>query len=87
MDRPAFGIPSFSTDVDLWLEGAWGRWPLRQVGDQFIIADRPGDLPEGRADIVISVDGKEFRHAVRLPEGMTATQTRTPVLPDDGVPF
>lgn len=87
MDRPAFGIPPFSTDVGLWLEGSWGRWPLRQVCDTFLIAEEPRQLPEVSGDIVISIDGQVFRRRVRLPEGMKPTHIETPIGPDDDIPF
>ncbi|MEM9754219.1 MAG: hypothetical protein AAF916_12675 [Planctomycetota bacterium] len=87
MDGHAFAITPFSTQVDLWLEGTWGRQPLRQVADTYVIGHAEFAVPPGSAEVVISVDGKLFRHPVRLPEGYRVGQERTPILPDDDIPI
>ena len=44
--------------------------PIAQMGPDFLILDEPIDHPPCVADVVLSVDGKEKRWTVRLPEGI-----------------
>ncbi len=87
MTTGAFGSTPFSAVVDLWLDCGQDRLPLSQVGQSFIIAQSPRDLPAGTiGTVVVSVDGREHRRHVRLIEGMAETDPEAAVVPDQ-VPF
>lgn len=52
--------------------------PIAQMGPDFLILDEPVDHPPCVADVVLSVDGKEERWSVRLPEGIQRNRRRVP---------
>jgi len=49
---------------------------IAQMGPGFLILDQPVDHAPSDAHVVLSVDGREQRWAVRLPEGIRAAQKR-----------
>lgn len=87
MSQTPFGITPFSTRVELWLEGEFGRVTLAQTGPTFVIAASPRSLAPCKAVVVVSIDGKPFSRPVRLANGMSETDPRAMVLADDGLPF
>jgi hypothetical protein len=50
--------------------------PVRQMGPDFVLVDSSADVPPGDATIALSVDGKERRWRVRLPEGVSKESDR-----------
>lgn len=60
---------------------------MRQVGDTFIMGDAEFAVAPGSAEVVVSIDGRVFRHPVHLPEGYRPGQERTPIAPDDDIPI
>ncbi|MEX2543879.1 MAG: hypothetical protein WD316_02010 [Phycisphaeraceae bacterium] len=83
MAQGAFGVNSFSTVVDLWLDCEQGRVPLSHVGSTSVIAASPRDLPACRARVVVSVDGREFVRAVTLIDGMSRAESEARVVADE----
>jgi len=43
---------------------------IGQLGPDFLILDDPADCPPADAEIALSVDGRERRWTVRLPDGV-----------------
>jgi hypothetical protein len=56
-------------------------WAISHLGPDFLILAQPVDHPPAQAEIVMSVDGKQCRWAVRLPAGLSAASRRTDILP------
>jgi hypothetical protein len=54
---------------------------ISHLGPDYLIVTEPIDHPPARAEIVMSVDGKQSRWAVQLPAGLSATSRRTNILP------
>jgi len=54
--------------------------PIAQLGPDFLILREPAECPPSKAEITLTVDGKEERWPVRLPEGIQPDHTRIPVL-------
>lgn len=56
--------------IRLWLEVTGETYQLAQVGNTFVIPKAPCDLPaDTEAVLCISVDGRERKRAIRLPDG------------------
>ncbi len=49
---------------------------IGQMGPDFLLLDNPIDHPPAEATIVLSVDGRERRWPVRLPEGLAVGRQR-----------
>lgn len=52
--------------------------PIAQMGPDFLVLDRPAEHPPCVADVLLSVDGREQRWSVRLPEGIRPESKRVP---------
>ncbi len=52
---------------------------IAQLGPQFLMLDQPIENPPADAEILMSVDGKEERWRVHLPDGISATAPTTPI--------
>jgi hypothetical protein len=52
-----------------------------QLGPDFLILDDPADHPPAEAEITLSVDGRQRRWTVRLPDGIAAGQLETRIAP------
>jgi hypothetical protein len=50
---------------------------IGQLGPDFLILDDPADCPPAEGEIALSVDGRERRWRVRLPDGVTAGKSET----------
>ena len=72
---------SYSADVQLHLLWDGGRVELAQIGPSFILADRPQDIPPCDAVILMHVDDSQRRWHVRLPFGMSKSNSRTATRP------
>jgi hypothetical protein len=46
--------------------------PIAQLGPDFIILEKSADHPPAEAEIRLSIDGRERRWKVFLPDGLTA---------------
>jgi hypothetical protein len=69
----------FSAHVRIHLHVNGQVFKIGQLGPDFIILDNPADQPPGEAEIAMSIDGRERRWPVRLPDGVRAgmVETRT----------
>lgn len=63
--------PAYSSNVRLWLDCAYGIVPLSQTGGTFVVSVEPRQVPPCEAQIVVSVDGHEYRRPVYLIHGIT----------------
>ena len=52
---------------------------IAQLGPQFLMLDQPIENPPADAEILMSVDGKEDRWRVHLPDGISTTEPTTPI--------
>lgn len=50
---------------------------IAQLGPDFVFLDDPIDHPPAEAEIAMSIDGREKRWKVRLPEGIAADRVVT----------
>lgn len=53
---------------------------ITHLAPDYLILAEPIDLPADRAEIAMSVDGRESRWAVQLPDGVSADSRRTSIL-------
>lgn len=53
--------------------------PVAQMGRDFVLLDQPVNLEPALATMVMQVDGSERRWNVRLPNGISATNTRVQI--------
>ena len=80
MGQAAFGGEAFSTDVDIWIEYGTARIPLCEVGPDFVYAREPRAVPAGEEVIlIISVDGRLYRHRVVLVNGMSGSNPQAAI--------
>jgi hypothetical protein len=57
----------YSPIVSMRLEANGKVWPIAKLGpDHFVPIDR-GEIPAGRGQIIMTVDGQERRWNVRIP--------------------
>lgn len=54
---------------------------ISHLAPDYLILAHPVDHPPTRAEIFMSIDGKERRWAVELPAGLSAAARRTSILP------
>jgi len=52
---------------------------IAQLGPDFLVLAEPAQLAPTTAEIVLQVDGRVSRRAVRLPEGATAADPEVPI--------
>ena len=52
---------------------------IAQLGPRFLMLDQPIEHPPAEAEIQMSIDGKEERWRVRLPDGISRTAPTTPI--------
>ena len=50
---------------------------IGQLGPDFLILDNPADQPPGDGEIAVSIDGRQRRWGVRLPDGVRAGKAET----------
>lgn len=50
---------------------------IGQLGPDFIILDNPADHLPSTAEIVLSIDGRERRWTIALPDGVAADKPET----------
>jgi hypothetical protein len=67
-----------SADVRMTLLLNGHTMSIAQMGPDFLMLDDPVDHPPCVADVILSVDGRESRWAVRLPEGIRRDHKRVP---------
>lgn len=76
---------SYSADVQMHLTVNSRIFSIGQLGPDFLILDAPTDHPPAAGEITFSIDGRERRWTVHLPEGIAAGQVRTRIA--DGPPI
>lgn len=65
-------LTSHSADVDLWIDcGEFGASPLRQVTPRMIVLERSFDAPPCDARLIVSIDGLQTVHRVRVVRGIS----------------
>jgi hypothetical protein len=69
-----------SADVRMELRLNGSVLKISQLGPDFLMLAQPVDHPPAHAEIVMSIDGKQSRWAVRLPAGLSAASRRTDIL-------
>jgi hypothetical protein len=77
---PPSEMSGYSAQVTLDLIHPAGRISLGGVAPDWIMARTPTDLKPCDATLVITIDGKEQRQAVHLPEGMSREKSKTPIV-------
>jgi hypothetical protein len=65
-----------SAQVEMYLIIGGHSLVIRQMGPDFLLVEPAADHPPGEATIVLSVDGRERRWRVRLPEGISKESDR-----------
>jgi hypothetical protein len=53
--------------------------PVCQLGPNFLVLKTPIEHPPGEAEIAMSIDGREDRWRVRLPDGIQAGKRKTAI--------
>jgi hypothetical protein len=53
---------------------------IGQLGPDFLILDDPADHPPSAAEIAFSIDGRERRWTVHLPDGIVAGRPETRIV-------
>jgi hypothetical protein len=76
----------YSAQIDLWLSCEHGEFKLAQVGDTFVLTDRPIGLPKCEAWVHVKVDGQEFKRHVTFG-GMQGDSCEATIFPNDGIPI
>jgi hypothetical protein len=71
--------PGYSADVRMELYVNGDRLPIAQLGPDFLVVKEPIEHPPTDAEIALSIDGQENRWPVRLEQGLSAGQRRTPI--------
>ena len=66
-----------SADVQIYLNVNGFVLPVGQLGPEFLILRESTEHPPVEAEIVMSIDGRERRWNVYLPEGISPDKTRT----------
>lgn len=56
-------------------------WPVAQLGPEFLELRTPLDHPPCEAEITMSIDGRERRWPVQLPQGVQANVWKTSIVP------
>ena len=52
---------------------------IGQLGPDFLILDDPCDHPPSEAEVAVSIDGRERRWRVHLPDGISAANSHTKI--------
>jgi hypothetical protein len=68
----------FSSELSGYLNLHGERFPLGQLGPEYIILRNAAEAPPGRGEIVLYHDGEESRLAVNLPNGISGAISKTP---------
>jgi hypothetical protein len=62
-------VERYSTVADFELIANGQSYSVGQVSSDFIILDKPADIPPCDADLYIRVEGEEMHRRIRLPQG------------------
>lgn len=76
----------YSADIALWMSCKFGEFKLAQVGDTFVLSDRPLDVPKCDAWVYVKVDGREFKRHVTFG-GMQGDCCEATIFPIDSIPI
>jgi len=68
-----------SADVSMSVVVNGRSIPIAQMGPDFLIIRERVEFPPSEGEITLRVDGHEEHWAVKLPEGIRPSETRTPV--------
>jgi hypothetical protein len=68
-----------SADVRILISVNGSVLPVAQLGPDFLTLREPSEHPSSDAEILMSIDGKERRWNVHLPEGISAARPRTKI--------
>jgi hypothetical protein len=81
MSAPNPQSSSYSADIRMQLRVDDQVFSIGQLGPDFLILDDPADHPPAEGEITLSVDGRERRWTVRLPDGIAADKLETRTAP------
>lgn len=81
---PKYEGSGYSASVELRLRVNGCVFPLAQVAGDRVIFDEPTALPEGDAEVLVTVDGKEQRTAVRIEDRGVARRVVPIVIESSG---
>ncbi len=81
MNTPGSGSIGHSAEVHMELRLGGRILTIAQLGPDFPILADPIDHPPADAEISMSIDDHETRWPVRLPDGISRAQRRTPLCP------
>jgi hypothetical protein len=76
----SYGRVGHSAEVKMRLELGDSTFPVAQLGPDFLILRTLVEQAPADAVLFYSVDGKERRRDIRLPEGISPTRPRTPIV-------
>jgi hypothetical protein len=68
-----------SADVRIQLYVNGYVLPVAQLGPDFLMLRTPIDSPPSDAEITMSIDGNEQRWRIRLADGISSAQAKTPI--------
>jgi hypothetical protein len=72
---------AYSADVRMYLHVNGQTFIIAQLGPDFLILNEPVDQPPAKAEIAFSIDGRERRWPVQLPDGVIAGNRETRIAP------
>jgi hypothetical protein len=81
MERTSLEVQNHSAVVRMELRLNGSALKISHLGPDYLILSQPLDHPPAEAEIVMSIDGKQRRWAVRLPAGVSTRAVRTSILP------
>jgi hypothetical protein len=72
---------AYSADVRMELRLQDRVLSIAQLGPDFLILEEPVEHPPAQAEILVSIDGRERRWMVYLPDGLTVGARETRIAP------
>ncbi len=79
MSAPTPNITGHSAKIEMHLRVNGQTFSIGQLGPDFLILDDPADHPPARGEVMVSIDGRERRWSVWLPEGVRAGRGMTAI--------
>jgi hypothetical protein len=76
----SYGQVGHSADVKMHLELRHATLSVAQLGPDFLILRTPVEQEPADAVLFFSIDGKERRRDIHLPEGISAARPRTLII-------
>jgi hypothetical protein len=80
MTTPHQNGQGYSADIRMQLHVCDRVFSIGQLGPDFLILDDPADHPPADAEIAMSINGRQRRWAVHLPDGIARGTVRTRIV-------